>query len=253
MNFSFLASLPSLSVVQVSVSSTSYEISWSEYDVPGVTVEYYIVCIKRDQSSTDCDDTEILPPSQLSYTVTNELSGEYFVCVSPQTTEYGLVAPTECITVLGPVDNLSCTVLSSSELACSWDEYVATVGALSSYVLCIRKDPSASTCDVIETILPSATSYTISGLDSNTVYYPFIFASTFTFTLANIPTAVTTFADGKLFVCIISNYPLVFCILMRILYDIYFRYFDICHVIDIYLSVPTTSPAPKFYRKLVLS
>ena len=164
------------------------------------------MCIKEDQSSTDCDEEVQLPSSQLSYIVTNGLrSGQYFVTVYPQTTEYGLASPTESINVLGPVEDVSCIAGSSSEITCSWTAYVVTDGTLTSYTLCLRTDPSTSTCDVIQGVSSSTTSYTFSGLTSNTVYYPFIFALTsFGFNLENVPTAATTFGSGRLFVCILS-------------------------------------------------
>ena len=164
------------------------------------------MCIKEDQSSTDCDEEVQLPSSQLSYIVTNGLrSGQYFVTVYPQTTEYGFASPTESINVLGPVEDVSCIAGSSSEITCSWTAYVVTDGTLTSYTLCLRTDPSTSTCDVIQGVSSSTTSYTFSGLTSNTVYYPFIFALTsFGFNLENVPTAATTFGSGRLFVCILS-------------------------------------------------
>ena len=194
-----LAALPSLSGVQISSSSTSYEISWNEYVVPGATVEYYIVCFRRDQSSTECDKTVILPPSQLSYTISNDLGfGQYFVTVSPQTTEYGIATPTDSFTVLCPIDGIYCSAQSSSEISCSWDEYVVTDGTLSSYTLCLKVDPTTSSCAVLQGISPPTTNYTFTGLDSNTVYYPVILALTsFGFTLENVPENVTTFGSGK--------------------------------------------------------
>ena len=184
----------------VTVDSTSYEISWNEYVVPGATVEYYIVCIRRDQSSTECNETVMLPPSQLSYTLTSDSrTGQYFVTVSPQTTEYGPATPTDVISVLGPIDGISCFAQSSSEIYCSWDEYVVTDGTLSSYTLCLKVDPATSSCAVLQGISPPTTNYTFTGLDSNTVYYPVILALTsLGFILENVPTNVTTFGNGKL-------------------------------------------------------
>ncbi|KAI6645895.1 hypothetical protein LOD99_13153 [Oopsacas minuta] len=171
--------LASLSGVEVSsFTSTSFTINWNEYVVPGVTVQYYIVCLRRDQSSEECDSTIEVDSSQLSYTVTNLLqSGEYFVTVFPET-DVGSGAESSSIFVLGPVDNFSGVVQSSSELYYTWDEYVVTSGTLNGYVICLRKDPSQDGCDVLDDLSASQTTYTATNLDSSTQYYAVIYAQT---------------------------------------------------------------------------
>ena len=173
-----IAALPSISDLEItSTPPSTFTVSWSEYIIPGVTVVYYYVCIRTDPASTDCDSEVVLDPSVLSYTI-SDLSGVYFLCVSLQTIEYGLVTPTECITVMGPVDNLSCTVLSSSEIYCSWDVYVLLEGELLGYDICLKKDLSQTGCDNLGILGPSDTSYTFTGLDSSTLYYASIIAQT---------------------------------------------------------------------------
>ena len=183
MNFSFLASLPSLSVVQVSVSSTSIELSWSEYDVPGVTVEYYIVCIRTDPASTDCDLVVVLDPSVLSYTISGLPSGVYYLTVYAVTVEYGRIPESDIftLTVTEPpaaVENLSAEVISSSEIYYTWDVYVLLEGDLLGYVICLKKDISQTGCDNLGNLGPLDTSYSATGLDSSTVYYASIVAQT---------------------------------------------------------------------------
>ena len=173
-------------IYDLEVTSTppsTFTVSWSEYFVPGVTVVYYYVCLRTDPASTSCDSEVVLDPTVLSYTISNLLPGVYYLTVYADTTEYGRIPESGLITltVTGPppaVENLSATVVSSSEIYYTWDAYILLEGDLTGYDICLRKVPTQTGCDNLGSLDPTVTSYTATGLDSNTVYYAIIVAQT---------------------------------------------------------------------------
>ena len=179
-----IAALPSVSDLEItSTPPSTFTVSWSEYIIPGVTVEYYCYCIRIDPASPDCYFEVLVDPSVLSYTISDLPSGVYYLTVCLYTVEYGRITESVAftLTVTGPpaaVENLSAEVISSSEIYYTWDVYVLLEGDLLGYVICLKKDISQIGCDNLGNPVPSDTSYSATGLDSSTVYYASIVAQT---------------------------------------------------------------------------
>ena len=174
--------MPTISDLEIFPTPPStFTVSWGEYLILGVTVEYYYVCLRTDPASTSCDSEVMLDPSVLSYTISNLLPGVYYLTVYADTTEYGRIPESGLITlsVTPPaVENLSATVVSSSEIYYTWDAYILLGGDLTGYDICLRKVPTQTGCDNLGSLDPTVTSYTATHLDSNTVYYAIIVAQT---------------------------------------------------------------------------
>ena len=179
-----IAPLPTISDLEItSTPPSTFTISWSEYLISGVTVENYYVCLRTDPASTSCDSEVVLDPTVLSYTISNLSPGVYYLTVYADTTEYGRIPESGLVTltVTGPppaVENLSATVVSSSEIYYTWNAYILLGGDLTGYDICLRKVPTQTGCDNLGSLDPTVTSYTATGLDSNTVYYAIIVAQT---------------------------------------------------------------------------
>ena len=201
-----IAPLPSVSDLEViSTPPSTFTVSWSEYFIPGATVQYYYVCIRTDPASVTCDYSEVtLDPSVLSYTISNLPSGDYYLTVIADTVEYGRVPESGTVTlsVSGPppaVENFSATVVSSSSILYTWNPYILLEGEVLGLQICLKKDLSQSGCDILGNLGPTDTSYTATGLDSSTVYYATIVAQTSVGTsLVSDSVSATTEGGGEI-------------------------------------------------------
>ena len=181
--FSHLASLPAVSI-NASIILSAVELSWNSYSLPGITVSSYIVCVRSNEVFSVCDQEVKLSPSVNMYNLTG-LTGPdmYYVSViamtqlgpSPISPNFGVSVGR---TPLTAVENLSANPISHSEISYSWSPYqLSGSGTVNSFLLCLRLDPSEG-CNIVREIGGTETSYTVSSLNANTIYYARILART---------------------------------------------------------------------------
>ena len=176
-----VASLPAVSI-SASSSESGVELSWNSYSLPGITVSSYIVCVRSNESSSVCDQEVELSPSVNMYTLTG-LTGPdlYYVSVIAET-QFGRTSTSPSVEVfVGPpiiLVNLNTNPISHSEISYSWSPYLLSgSGTVNSFLLCLRLDPSEG-CNIVREIGGTETSYTVSSLNANTIYYARILART---------------------------------------------------------------------------
>ena len=180
---SYLGPLPPVPGVSASTDPPNFVLSWSAYSVSGATVSYYLVCVRRDPTSADCDSVVQVDASETSYTLTGLTEpGVYYLSVSAVTT-LGTSSPSGAVTltVTGPpaaVSGFSASPVSSNQISYSWTSYQLSSGTVYNYVICLKLDVTQQGCNVLEEIPATATSYTVDSLNANTVYFASIYANT---------------------------------------------------------------------------
>ena len=181
--FSHLASLPAVSI-NASIILSAVELSWNSYSLPGITVSSYIVCVRSNDSSTVCDQEVELSPSVNMYTLTGLTGPDMHYVSVIAVTQLGQTSTSPSLgvnvdgTILTAVENLSANPISHSEISYSWSPYLLSgSGTVNSFLLCLRLDTSEE-CNIVREIGSTETSYTVSSLNANTIYYARILART---------------------------------------------------------------------------
>ena len=181
--FSHLGSLPAVSI-NASIIPSAVELSWNSYSLPGITVSSYIVCVRSNESSSVCDQEVELSPSVNMYNLTGLTGPDLYYVSVIAVTQLGQTSTSPSLgvnvdgTILPAVENLSANPISHSEISYSWSPYqLSGSGTVNSFLLCLRLDPSEG-CNIVREIGGTETSYTVSSLNANTIYYARILART---------------------------------------------------------------------------
>ena len=158
-------------------------LNWTAYSLPGVTVSYYYVCLKRDPASAECDSLTRVDPSQTSYILTGLTEpGVYYLSVYAETDSGNSSASGDLVvTVTGPpaaVSGFSANAISSRQISYSFSPYQLSSGTVYNYLICLKLTVNQTGCNVLKEIPTTETSYIVGSLSANTVYYSTIYANT---------------------------------------------------------------------------
>ena len=131
-----------------------------------------------------CDQEVELSPSVNMYTLTGLTGPDMYYVSVIAVTQFGPspISPSLGVSVGGTplpaVENLSANPISHSEISYSWSPYLLSGSdTVNSFLLCLRLDPSEG-CNIVREIGGTETSYTVSSLNANTIYYARILART---------------------------------------------------------------------------
>ena len=169
--------------MSASIDLPNVVLNWTAYSLPGVTVSYYYVCLKRDPASSECDSLTRVDPSLTSYTLTGLTEpGIYYLSVYAETDSGNSSASGDLVvTVTGPpaaVSGFSANAISSSQISYSFSLYQLSSGTVYNYLICLKLTVNQTGCNVLKEIPATETSYIVGSLSANTVYYATIYANT---------------------------------------------------------------------------
>ena len=140
--------------------------------------------MRSNESSSVCDQEVELSPSVNMYTLTGLTGPDMYYVSVIAVTQLGQTSTSPSLgvnvdgTILTAVENLNANPISHSEISYSWSPYqLSGSGTVNSFLLCLRLDPSEE-CNIVREIGGTETSYTVSSLNANTIYYARILART---------------------------------------------------------------------------
>ena len=168
--------------MSASIDLPNVVLNWTAYSIPGVTVSYYYVCLKRDPASAECASLTRVDPSQTSYTLTGLTEpGVYYLSVYAETDFEQISIGNVVVTVTGPpvaVSGFSANAISSSRIRYSFSPYQLSNGTVYNYLICLKLTVNQAGCNMLKEIPATETSYIVGSLSANTVYYATIYANT---------------------------------------------------------------------------